>query len=40
MGRQTFEVYNASYSWDAIAKEQVGLCRMLKIQSTGEIDER
>jgi glycogen(starch) synthase len=31
MGRQAFEVYNASYSWDAIAQEYGGLYRKMKI---------
>jgi glycogen synthase len=35
MGRRAFEVYNASYSWDAIAQEYVDLYRMLKIPSEG-----
>jgi len=33
MGRQAIEVNNASYSWDAIAKEHFGLYRKRKIRS-------
>jgi hypothetical protein len=36
MGRQAFEVYNASYSWDAFAKEHVGLYQKRKIRPQRE----
>jgi hypothetical protein len=36
MGRQAFEDYNASYSWDDFAKEHVGLYQKRKIRPQRE----
>ena len=37
MGQQAFEVYNASYSWDAIAQTNIDLYRQLKTRPESKV---